>query len=95
MEYITLKIPPDWLEGLSLDRNKLRQALMLGLAQLRRQQATQETDDRAVQVLLDTGRVRRLDIPSPERVGGDRQPPPTVPGPPVSEILIAQRRGDL
>jgi len=97
MDTITLKIPADWLEGLSIDQDGLRQALMLGLAQLRQQQIAQDTTVRVVQVLLGTGRVRHLSpsLLESKGVDTDRQAPPTLPGLPVSEILIAQRRGEL
>jgi hypothetical protein len=68
----------------------------LGLAQLRRQQATQDDGDRVVQALLGTGLVGHLSAPLLEgKVDTDRQATPTLPGLPVSEILIAQRRGEL
>jgi hypothetical protein len=97
MESITLEIPPDWLEGLSIDQDSLRQALMLGLAQLHRQQTARDDSERVAQVLLGTGRVAHLTA-SPldgTDAGSDRQVPPTLSGLPVSEILIAQRRGDM
>lgn len=36
-ETIQLTIPRQWVQGLSLDQEQLRQALMRGLAQLRQQ----------------------------------------------------------
>ena len=42
MNSITLTIPPDWLDGMSIDQDGLRQALKLGLVQLRQQQAAQQ-----------------------------------------------------
>jgi hypothetical protein len=93
---ITLTIPADWLEELPADEDELRQALMLGLAQLRQQQAAQEASDQVVQALLSTGRAHHL---SAALVKGNdaqvRQDPPELPGRPASEILIAQRRGEL
>ncbi len=97
MDTITLTIPSDWLEGITLSQNELRQALKLGLTQIHHQQSAQDTANRVIQVLLSTGRVRRLSV-SPvdsEETEANREPPPTLPGPPVSEILIAQRRGEL
>ncbi len=38
---ITVDIPVDWVDGLALDQDELRQALQLGLTQLRQQQAEQ------------------------------------------------------
>ncbi len=97
MNPITLTIPPDWLEGMSIDQDGLRQALKMGLIQLRQQQTAQHTTKRVVQVLLSTGRIRRLSatLVQDEGVDIERQTPPTLPGLPVSEILIAQRRGEL
>ena len=93
---VELIIPAHWLKELSINQDELRQALMLGLAQLRQQQASRDTPEQVVQALLGTGRVRHL---SAELVGereprAPRQDPPVLPGPPVSEILIAQRRGN-
>lgn len=97
MDTITLTIPADWVEGETLDQEALRQALKLGLIQLRQQQAVQETVNHVVQVLLRTGRIKHLSatLVDGAEVSHDRQPPPTLPGPPVSEILIAQRRREL
>jgi hypothetical protein len=97
MNSITLTIPPDWLEGMSIDQDGLRQALKLGLVQLRQQQAARHTTERVIQVLLNTGRIKRLSaaLVEDEGVDTERQTPPSLPGLPVSEILIAQRRGEL
>ena len=91
-----------WLEqeaerlGLSVDQVAL-EALQLGLTQLQRQQAEQDVADRIVQALLDTGLVEHLTAPLPEGIEprAERQEPPTLPGPLASEIIIAQRRGEL
>jgi hypothetical protein len=82
---------------MSIDQDGLRQALKLGLVQLRRQQAAQHTAERVIQVLLSTGRIKRLSAALVEDEGAnmERQTPPTLPGVPVSEILIAQRRGEM
>jgi len=50
-----------------------------------------------IQAFLNTGRVRHLSttLPDNAEVEGERQPPPELSGPPVSEIPIAQRRGEL
>lgn len=97
MNTIELTIPANWLEELSLEQDDLRQALMLGLTQLRQQRTARDASTRVVQVLLSTGRVRHLSTAPMEKEGVDtsRQAPPTLPGLPVSEILIGQRRGEL
>ena len=94
---ITLTIPANWLSEEKVDQNELRQALKLGLAQLRQQKADLDTVEQVVQALLSTGRVHRLlaTLIGNEEAGASRQTPPVLPGPPVSEILIAQRRGEL
>jgi hypothetical protein len=94
---ITLSIPAHWLQELGIKEDELRQALMLGLAQLRQQQMTQDVPDRTVQILLSTGRIHRLSatLAEDKEPYAKRQAPPALPGPPASEILIAQRRGEL
>ena len=94
---VNLTIPLSWLQGRTVSQDELRQALTLGLAQLRQQQTTPDTTDQVIQALLSTGRIRRLSVTlaKSERSNADRQIPPTLPGPPVSEVLIAQRRGEL
>ncbi len=96
MDTITLTIPTAWLEGVSLDQEELRQALKLGLSQLRQQQSLPEASQRVIQTLLNTGRVRPLASlpPSNSAANIERQPPPVLAGPPTSHILIAQRRGE-
>jgi hypothetical protein len=96
MDTITVTIPSDWLEGESLSQDELRQALKLGLTQLR-QQSAEHTPERVIQALLRTGQVKHLSAKLVDDEGQDseRQAPPSLPGPPVSEILIAQRRGAL
>ena len=94
---VTLTIPSDWLQGQTMSQEELRQALMLGLTQLRQRQAASETAGQVVQVLSGTERVRHL---SPALVEGEgatanRQAPPVLPGLPVSDVLIAQRQGEL
>jgi len=93
---VMLTIPARWVQELAINQDELRQALMLGLAQLRQQQTQQDTNAQVVQALLSTGRVRRLSAALLKEAEPytDRQSPPVLPGPPVSEILIAQRRGD-
>jgi len=94
---VTLTIPANWLQDQKLGSDELRLALQLGLAQLRQQQAGQDSAASVVQALLRTGRVRHLTVAPKEGDQPDmgRQEPPTLPGAPVSEILIAQRRGEL
>jgi hypothetical protein len=91
----TITIPSDWLEGQDIDEKEIQRALQLGLAQLRQQRAAQET--KVVQALLSTRRIRHLSVLPAEDVErkDGRQEPPALPGPSVSEILIAQRRGEL
>lgn len=96
METITVSIPSAWIQGTELDPSGLRQVVMLGLRQWRQEQA-QGINARVIQALLDTGRVKRLAIAPVESTEADeeRQTPPALAGPAVSEILIAQRRGEL
>jgi len=91
---ITITIPAEWLEGLSLDEDELRAVLSIGLKELRRRQAMADTDDPILKALLSTGLVSRLTLPLPEGIepAAKRRPPLKLPGPPVSEILIAQRK---
>ena len=92
---ITVDIPVDWVDGLALDQDELRQALQLGLTQLRQHQAEQTHS--VTEALRATGSIRHLSLALLQSEERDdvRQEPPTLPGMPVSEIIIAQRRGDL
>ena len=95
-ETVQLTIPARWLEELSIDQDELRQAVMLGLSQLRRQREEQDIARQVVQALLSTGRVRRLpSAPDEDEPDTVRREPLKLPGMPLSEILIAQRRGEL
>ena len=96
MNTVSVTIPATWLEGLAINQDDLPQILKLGLEQLRRQVAS-NTNRAVVQALLSTGRVRHLSTPLMAEVPADvaRQAPPTLPGTPVSEIIVAQRRGEL
>ena len=87
---ITLTISDQWLPSQNLDQAQLRRVLQLGLAQLHREQATEKTAMQVTQALLKTGHVRHLASRS-ELQSNIRQEPPTLPGQPVSELLIAQR----
>jgi hypothetical protein len=94
---VTITIPSSWLGNRTLDQSELRRALQLGLTQLRQQRVKDEATVQVVQALLNTRRIRHLAVPlaeGEERETG-RQEPPTLPGPPASEILIAQRRGEM
>lgn len=90
---ITLTISNQWLQGRELDQDQLRHVLQLGLAQLAREQAAEQTPAQVVQALLKTGHVRHL-APRGELQSAHRQEPPTLPGQSVSDLLIAQRRGE-
>lgn len=94
---ISVTIPSNWLEGLTLSEDALRQALEVGLAQLRQQQTGSEAADHVIDALLNTGRIRRLSphFSNNEAADIERQPPPSLPGAPLSEIIVAQRRGEL
>jgi len=94
---ITITIPSSWLGDPALDQADLRRALQLGLAHLRQRQARPESTDMVVHAMLSTGRVRHLMVTSAEdkEPRPTRQEPPVLPGTPVSELLIAQRRGEL
>ena len=93
---ITLTIPSDWLPDGTVNQDELRQALVLGLAQLRQQKVALSITEQTVQALLGTGRIHHLSasLEMDEAKDARREPPPELPGTPVSEILIAQRRGD-
>jgi predicted DNA-binding antitoxin AbrB/MazE fold protein len=53
--------------------------------------------ERAIRALLGTGRVGRLrdELISASVSSYERHEPPTIPGPSLSDTIIAQRRGDL
>jgi hypothetical protein len=92
---VTLTIPSDWLKEDTLDQDTLRHALMLGLAQLE-QEDTVDVGERTARVLLSTKHIHHLSASPVAQEGRDaqRQTPPVLPPPPVSEVLIAQRRGE-
>jgi hypothetical protein len=96
METITVSIPSDWVQGTGLDRNGLLEVVRLGLRQWQQQQP-QDVNVKVIQTLLATGRIKHLAPTLVEKAVPDnaRQAPPTLPGPSVSEILVAQRRGEL
>ena len=92
---ITLTIPANYLAERRIEPEELRRALMLGLTLLHRKDI--ESADLVAHALMSTGRIHRL---MPADVSGEtsvpsHQPPLSLPGTPASEILIAQRRGEL
>ncbi len=93
---ITLTVPAEWVDDAALDHDALRQALKLGLDQLHCGRAAQGQTEHVAQALAGSGRIRRLATPPDDQGRGAsaRQPPPVLPGPPVSEILIAQRKSE-
>jgi hypothetical protein len=97
MDTVTIRIPAEWLQGIRLNPDDLREVVSLGLGQLRQKQATENGNAQIIEALVVSGRVRHwsvgpLETHSPE---GERQPPPTLPGPSLSETIVAQRRGEL
>ncbi len=93
---IVLTIPKRWLKGRAINQDDLRQALRLGLEMLPQKTAVQEETAQVIQALLRTGRIQHLPaMLSEAETTAPRQTPPTLPGAPVSEILVAQRRGEL
>ncbi len=93
---IVLTIPKQWLKGRTVNQDDLRQALHLGLEMLPQKTTAQEDTAQVIQVLLRTGRIQHLPtVLSETEATAQRQTPPTLPGAPVSEILVAQRRGEL
>ena len=74
----------------------IRQAIKDAQRELQEQQKNQEVARQAVEALLSTGRVRRLPaLPEDDEPRAARRKPLKLPGMPLSEILIAQRRGEL
>ena len=57
----------------------------------------QDTNAKVIQTLLCTGRIKHLASSLVENASpaDALQTPPILPGPEVSEILVAQRRGEL
>ena len=97
METVLVPVPQNLIDELQVgDAQQLRRALILGLERLRAEHS-QAGKSRVVSVLLETGRVRSLDpdlvAPYESDSSPSRQEPPTLDGPPVSEIIIEQRRG--
>jgi len=67
------------------------------LANQRHGDHLQDTNAKMIQTLLGTGRIKHLASSLVENASpaDARQTPPILPGPEVSEILVAQRRGEL
>lgn len=90
---VTITIPSSWIDDLTPSQEELREALQLGLNQLRQRQVNR---DQVVKAMLRTGRIRHWEtIPDKLSPTGPRQPPPVLEGLPTSEIIIAQRKGEL
>ena len=95
----------DWIEKEAERKSLPKEQVILDLIQqaikntqleLREQQKDQEVARQAVEALLSTGRVRRLPaLPEDDEPRAARRKPLKLPGMPLSEILIAQRRGEL
>lgn len=95
----------DWIEKeaerTSLPREQvvldlIQQAIKNAQRELQERQRDQEVARQAVEALLSTGRVRRLPaLPDDDKPCAARRKPLKLPGMPLSEILIAQRRGEL
>jgi hypothetical protein len=96
MDTVTIHMPADWLQGMSLNQEDLREVVSLGLEQLHRKQGAANGNAQIVEALMATARVRHWTVASleVEATGAGRQPPPAVPGPSLSETIIAQRRGE-
>ena len=89
METIQVQVSSELAQQLQPHSQHLPQILEWGLRVLEQQQSEH---NKVAQTLLSTGFIGHL---SPETSPDDRprQPPPELSGPPVSEILLAQRRG--
>ena len=97
METVLVPVPQDLIDELQVgDSQQLRRALILGLERLRAEHSQIEKSE-VVSLLMETGRVHSLDpslvAPYEPDPSPSRQEPPTLDGPPVSEIIIEQRRG--
>ena len=74
----------------------IQQAIKDAQLDLHKQHTDRDIARQAVQALLNTGRARRLPaLPEDNESPPPRRAPLKLPGMPVSEILIAQRRGEL
>ncbi len=97
MDTVTIRIPADWLQGMQIDADDLREVVSLGLGQLRRKQIAENGSAQILEALTATGRVRHWSAELLEALDtrSERRPPPTLPGPSLSETIVAQRRGEL
>ena len=96
MDTVLVPVPRELIDEMGLDPEQLRRALILGLEHLRAKQAQTESSRSAVvAALAETDHVRPLDsnfvAPYEPDPPSPRQEPPALEGPPVSEIIIAQR----
>ena len=94
---VTVTIPASWIDEQPIDPVELRQAVQLALARLHRQRVQGDSPRQVARALSSTGRIQRLQPALVAEEPGEYvyQAPPTLPGTPVSDILIAQRRGEL
>ncbi len=91
METIQVQVSSELAQQLRFYARELPQILELGLRHWEQQQNEQ---DKVNQALINTGFIRHL-ATKIEEPDAPRQPPPKLPGPPTSEILIAHRHGGL
>lgn len=91
METIQVQVSAELARQLRPYARQLPQILELGLRQIEQQSA----EDKVSQTLTKTGFIQHLAAEEIDEPDAPRQPPPVLPGPPTSEILIAQRRGEL
>ncbi len=94
---VTVTIPASWIDEQPIDPDELRQAVQLALARLYQQRVQADSPRQVTRALLSTGRIQHLHPTLVAEEPGEYvyQTPPTLPGTPVSDILIAQRRGEL
>ena len=94
---VTVTIPASWINEQPIDADELRQAVQLALARLHQQRAQADSPRQVARALSSTGRIQHLHPALVAEESGEYvyQAPPTLPGTPVSDILIAQRRGEL
>lgn len=90
METIQVQVSPELARQLRPYAEQLPQILELGLRQIEQQ----SQQDKVRQALEGTGFIRHWAAEDLDEPDAPRQPPPVLPGPPASEILIAQRRGE-
>ena len=96
MDTTQVAVPAAWLDNEFLTEDELREVVSLGLAAFRHRQQARADRERVEQVLRGSGLAQHLVTPfvaDPDPTAA-RQEPPTLDGQPVSELLIAQRRGN-